>query len=178
MVAMPRLRPAAVTVTAVTLAWITAACAPGGDLGAPTTAAAPGTTTTTPAWVGTADEQLWWAVDEICHAANDVALADAREVLTLNTIPEPAVLAGYYRRRADQIGVLVEEFATLTPPTETATEWPAALEALTRYAAWARDIADVVEADGMEADQTPDPGLESFRTLMRYGACNRLLDVN
>ena len=178
MMGMLRRRPAA-TLIAATLACLASACAPGGELTAPMTAAPGGTTTTTtPAWVGTADEELWWAVDEICHEANDAALADAREVLTVGTTPAPAVLADYYRRRADQVDALVETFATVTPPTDTATEWPAALDGLTQYAAWARDIADRVEADGLEADQTADPGLESFRTLMRLGACNLLLDVN
>jgi hypothetical protein len=161
------------------IAALTTACSPSGGSTDPTTTSPAGTTTTTtPEWVGGPEEAHWWAVDAICHAANDTALADAREVLTLDTRPDRADLAGYYRRRADQVDALVEELSSLTPPAEAADGWSDALAGLTRYATWARRVADTVAADGLEADQTPDPGLEAFRTLMVYGACHILLDVN
>ena len=87
-------------------------------------------------------------------------------------------LAGYYRRRADQVDALVADLTGVTPPAETADGWTDALAGLSRYAQWARSIADTVEADGLKTDQTPDPGLENFRTVMLYGACHVLLDVN
>ncbi len=173
------MHPLRFTAAAAIAAGLLTACTPSGDATDATPVVTIGaTTTTTPVWVGSADEAEWWAVDAICHEANDIALADAIDVLTLSTTPDPNDLAGYYRRRADQVDALVEQFADVTPPADTAQEWPAVLAGLTDYADWARDIADQVAADGLEVDQTPDPGLEAFRTLMRYGACNVLLDVN
>ena len=151
------------------LAALTTACSPSGQGTDPATTAQ---------WVGGAEEAHWWAVDARCHAANDAALADARDVLTLGTTPDPAELAGYYRRRADQVDALVADLTGVTPPAETADGWTDALAGLSRYAQWARSIADTVEADGLKTDQTPDPGLENFRTVMLYGACHVLLDVN
>lgn len=176
MFGMPRPRLClAFALTAV----LTTACSPSGEGTDPTTTSPAGTTTTTtPEWVGGPEEANWWAVDAICHAANDTALADARDVLTLSTRPDRADLAGYYRRRADQVEALVDELSSVTPPAEAADDWTDALAGLTRYANWARGIADTVEAEGLEADQTPEPGLEAFRTLMVYGACHTLLDVN
>ncbi len=185
MVAMPRHRSAAagaVVARAMVAAALSAvtlgACAPAGSDATPSTPAPADTTTTVPVWVGGPQEDLWWALDEVCHTANDTALADAREVLTLSTTPDPPELAGYYRRRADQLDALAEELATLTPPTEAADRWTSTLTGLSDYAAWARVVADAVEADGLDADQTPHPGLEAFRTLMPFGACHVLLDVN
>lgn len=168
----------AAVVAAIAVGLFTA-CAPSGDATDATPVVTIGaTTTTTPVWVGTADEAEWWAVDAICHEANDVALADAIDLLTLSTTPDRNDLADYYRRRAEQVDALVEQFAGVTPPADTAEDWPTVLAGLADYAEWARGIAAQVAADGLEVDQTPDPGLEAFRTLMRYGACNVLLDVN
>ena len=94
MVAMPRHRSAATTTATATAALAAAlllgACAPSGDGAVSSTSAPAGTTTTTiPVWVGGPEEDIWWALDEVCHAANDAALADAREVLTLSTTPDP-----------------------------------------------------------------------------------------
>ena len=183
MVAMPRHRSAATTTATATAALAAAlllgACAPSGDGAVSSTSAPAGTTTTTiPVWVGGPEEDIWWALDEVCHAANDAALADAREVLTLSTTPDPEALAGYYRRRADQLDALAAQLVDLTPPAAATEEWAAALTGLTDYATWARAVAGTVEDEGLEADQTPHPGLEAFRTLLPLGACHVLLDVN
>jgi hypothetical protein len=173
------LPPRFAAAAAAIFAGLLTGCAPAGTASDATTVVTIGaTTTTTPVWVGTPDEAEWWAVDAICHEANDVALADAIDVLTLSTTPDPRDLADYYRRRADQVDALLEQFAEVTPPADTADDWPTVLAGLADYAEWARGIAAEVAADGLEVDQTPDPGLEAFRTLMRYGACNVLLDVN
>ena len=105
-------------------------------------------------------------------------LPDAIDLLTLSTTPDRNDLADYYRRRAEQVDALVQQFAGVTPPADTAEDWPTVLAGLADYAEWARGIAAQVAADGLEVDQTPVPGLEAFRTLMRYGACYVLLDVN
>ena len=175
-VVMPRPRLYLAFAAIVALA---TACSPSGEGTEPTTTSPAGTTTTTtPKWVGSPEEAHWWAVDAICHAANDAALADARDVLTLSTTPDRADLAAYYRRRADQVDALVDQLRSVTPPAEAADGWTEALAGLTDYATRAREIADTVETKGLKADQTPDPGLEAFRTLMVYGACHVLLDVN
>ena len=90
----------------------------------------------------------------------------------------PDRLADFYRSHADRVDALVAELRDATPPSEVAEAWPLALRELTAHAAWARTVADTVDAEGLDADQTPHAGLGDFRTLMPYGACHDLLDVN
>lgn len=139
-----------------------------------------GTTTTSSTiapWTTDPEADLWVPLVDTCAAANDVALADAERLLPLHTAPPAADVAEYYRDHADQVVALVEQFRTMTPPSTVADEWSEALDRLDTYASWARAAAAAAE-DGEKADLTPDPGLELFRTLMPYGACHDLLDVN
>ncbi|CAB4362333.1 MAG: hypothetical protein F2681_04415 [Actinobacteria bacterium] len=114
----------------------------------------------------------------LCTTANDEALADVQQLLPVENTAVPSHLAEFYRHRADQLDALVDAFTHLDPPAVMADKWTAALEELSAYAVWARDIADRVEVKGLKVDQTPPAGLEHFRALMPYGACHDLLDVN
>ena len=136
------------------------------------------TTTTTPQWVGRGEDDEWWAVDAVCLTANDDALADAHELLSLHTVPSGDALAEFYRRRSTQLEAVVAELRGLTPPASVADRWLTALDQLDAHAQWFHEIAPVVADEGLEADQTPHPGLENFRQLMIYGACHALLDVS
>ncbi len=140
----------------------------------------PPTTTTIAPWLTDPDAEQWITLEARCNAANDAEVADAERLLPLQLDADvaPEQLAEFYRRHADRVDALVEEFRDSSVPSDVADEWEVALDGLVEHAARARSIADTVQAEGLEADQTPHPGLEQFRTLMPYGACHDLLDVN
>ena len=155
------------------LGWMVAGCSRLQSIGAN-----PPTTTSIAPWTTAPDAELWSPIMSLCTMANDEALADAQQLLPLDSTADPSNLAEYYRHRAAHIDALVDEFTHLDAPAAVADKWTAALQELTVSATWARTVADRVEANGLKVDQTPPPGLEHFRALMPYGACHDLLDVN
>ncbi|MDO8389999.1 MAG: hypothetical protein Q7V57_05890 [Actinomycetota bacterium] len=138
----------------------------------------PPTTSSIAPWITDPDADRWIALEAVCGAANDAAVIIADGWLPLDEDATPERLAGFYRSHADQVEQLVAQLAATPAPEQVADQWAGALARLADYAGWARAAAGVVETEGLDADQTPHPGLEDFRRLMPYGACHDLLDVN
>lgn len=138
----------------------------------------PPTTSSIAPWITDPEAERWIALEAVCQAANDTAVVIADGWLPLAEDATPERLAGFYRSHADQVEQVAAQLAATPAPDRVADQWAGALARLGDYAEWARAAAVVVEAEGLEADQTPHPGLEDFRTLMPYGACHDLLDVN
>jgi len=135
-------------------------------------------TTERPPWAGQGEDDLWLALDAVCTAANDAAANDAQALLPLDTEVDEHDLATFYRDRSAQVTTLADQFASMTTPAALSAEWTSLVEGLRTWATWADEAADRVEADGIEAGDTPPPGLERFRTSFEWGACALLLDVN